>query len=137
MSVAWYTDGRIIYDCPQGIITIETAQAASDAILALLDSQPDVSPNSIHLMIDMRQVEDFPRNLSSATQTLNYMRHPALGWTIMITANQVQRIFASVLAQVFRVRFKMVATLDEALSFLQRYDVTLAPLLPEMEKPEE
>lgn len=136
-SVTWHTEGRIIYDRPQGIITIEMAQAASDAVLALLNSQTSVPANSIHLIIDMRQVQDFPRNLSSATQTLQYMRHPALGWTLMITENQVQRIFASVLAQVFRVRFKMVATLEEAVSFLRRYDTTLETVLSTAEKPAE
>ncbi len=128
-SVTWHIEGRIIYDCPTGVVTIESAQTSSYAVHRLLDSQPDTPPNSIHLILDMRQVEEIPRNLSSATQTLNYMRHPALGWTIMITENQIQRLFSSVLAQMFRVRFKMVANLDEALLFLQRYDTTLGILL--------
>lgn len=126
MGVSWHLPGRIIYDCPQGVITPEIAKASSNAIIELLDSQPVPPSGGIHLILDMRQATEIPRNLSNASHALKYMRHPALGWTVMITESQIQRMFASVLAQVFRVRFKVVADMAEAVDFLTRYDPALA-----------
>lgn len=135
--VTWHTPGRILYDCPQGAITQEIAEASNDMILRLLNSQSNPPLGGIHLILDFQQATEIPRNLTNATQTLKYMRHPALGWTIMITENQIQRMFASVLAQIFRVRFKMVGSMEEALAFLYRQDPTLEEYLAKLSQSEE
>src|SRR5262245_12774830 len=116
-EVTWHTKGRVIYDRLWDAVTISNVKETSAIIARMLDERESATA-LVHLVVDMTDVTKLPRSLKDVGAGLSHMKHPALGWTVVVSTSTMSRFFTSTLAQMFRLRFRAFNTLDEGIAFL-------------------
>jgi hypothetical protein len=81
----------------------------------------------VHIILDASQLTGYPRNirvLKKASETT--ASHPDLGWLLLVGFdNPVVKFFSTVLVQMFKLRFKQVGTVEEAVTTIERVDLSL------------
>ena len=55
-----------------------------------------------------------------------YLRHPSLGWTVLVGGSTLVNFMVSVLGQVFHMKQARRETLTDAITFLTAQDETVA-----------
>lgn len=119
---SWIEDKRIIYTELTGTLTSQEAQEMSDAHARFLSE--GIAP--VHLIVSVTKLDGIPTNLRQNASMGGYLRHPSLGWTILIGGNVLVNFILSVIGQVLKFRNSKRATLQEAVDFLKSQDITLA-----------
>jgi SpoIIAA-like len=120
-KTSWADDKRIIYTKLTGTLTAQEAQEMSDTHAKFLSE--GTAP--VHLVVDVTGLSGVPTNLRQNTSMGGYLRHSALGWTVLIGGNVLVNFMVSVIGQVFKFRYSKRETLDEALAYLIAQDQTL------------
>ena len=123
-EITWYEKDRIVNARAVGNLSLEEIDAANRRIIELVNQ--GLSP--VHLFIDVGSVGKVPTNLNQMKKSMEILNNPKMGWAILIGANPVARFLASVISQVMKIRFSIVSTMEEALTFLARQDTTLGSL---------
>lgn len=92
---------------------------------AILESS---NASLVHFITDMRAVKNFPP--ISSISAMHFLRHQRMGYYITLGAmdNPVLRFIATTVGSIARLRYKDVATLNDAYSLLLSKDPTLPPL---------
>lgn len=121
-SIDWLIPGRVIHVRLEGAISLEQMRAGNQELIEALDSgQPP-----IHVLIDDQALVSIPASLRQHQLTMNFLRHPALGWVIGAgRVSAVLRLISSVTSYFFKVQTRRFDTLDEALRFLREQDPSL------------
>ncbi len=137
VTVSWFLKGRIAYS--PGSLMIEDLHNRYELLLALIDSEGQ--PPMIHTLIDhtdrytVEELQAQPKKLKyyssfgdeEVRQKLH--NHPMLGWIISIaTPGIALKMAGTVASQQRNYRWHSVATIEEALDFLQERDDTLPDL---------
>jgi hypothetical protein len=121
--VTWLIEGRVIETALSGTLTIEELQEYCTLLSQHLDT--GVAP-LIHVICDATQLEKFPLSLDVMNNTFkDTMRHPRIGWSIVITSNRAISFFSSMIIQIAKARFRIFKTREEGLKFLSEMDSTL------------
>ena len=79
----------------------------------------------VHLVVDVTGLTAVPTNLRQNTSMGGYLRHPALGWTVLVGGNVLVNFMVSVIGQVFKFRYSKRETLEEAIAYLTAQDQSL------------
>ena len=117
----WLQENRIIRTQLTGKLTEQEAKDMSDAHAKFLDA--GAAP--VHLIVDVTRLEAIPINLRQNTSMGEYLRHPSLGWTVLVGGSTLVNFMVSVLGQVFHMKQARRETLQEALAFLATQDETI------------
>lgn len=118
-EIKWFADHRIIMCTVIGDITIEEVKQANEDIKVLLDQ----GRSPVHVISNVLELGNFPLNLTQIKNSTDYLYHPAMGWQVVAGHhNPMIRFIASVASQVAHVNLRMVDTMDEAITFLERVD---------------
>ncbi len=128
-EVSWYIERRVVSTVLTGNLSLQDAEAAS-----LLTSEYIIKgkPPLVHLIADTTHLEKFPTNLSLINgEASHHLRNPLLGWTIVISSSTATRFVSSIMTQVARVRFRMFATWEQSINFLEEQDTSLQGLIPQ------
>ncbi len=127
-KVSWYIQGRVIYDEVWGAVTIDDVSGTSDALRVLLDEATG-GEQRCHVIVDITRLSRLPLTLGQTNKAISHFKHPNLGWSLLVNRNKFALFLASVIAQMFRARFRAFATIEEALQFLIEQDASLeAPI---------
>jgi hypothetical protein len=126
-EISWIRQERVFCIRFSGTITLEEFEAASRAGLGIfLDSAAD----RVHELIDCTKISRFPTNLTriyaifSAKDWQEGRRK--VGWVVFFGINSpVMRFVASAVCRMMVIRFRIVATQEDALAFLKEQDETL------------
>jgi hypothetical protein len=118
----WIEDKRVIHTSLTGTLTSQEAQEMSDAHAKFLNE--GTAP--VHLIVDVTNLDGVPNNLRQNASMGGYLRHPSLGWTVLIGGNVLVNFMVSVIGQVFKFRYSKRETLEQALAYLASQDNTLA-----------
>ena len=121
-NTTWIEEKRIIHTEMVGTLSSQEAQEMSDAHTKFLSE--GIAP--VHIIVDMIQLKEVPTNLHQNTSMAGYLRHPALGWTVLIGGNVLLNFMVSILGHVFKFRYVKRATMEEALAYLAEQDKTLS-----------
>ncbi len=138
IPVHWLIPGRILYSPG----TIDLSLILNRARLSLHMIETEGQPPMIHTLIDHtnqytpEEIKQQPLKLTYYMQLVDdevreqLLAHPRLGWTISIaTPNIGMKTAGAVISQRKNYRWHSVATLADALYFIQQRDTTLPDLV--------
>jgi len=125
ITVDWLNEGNIISLTFTDEITIDELAIATNQAVALIDS---VATPLVHSIIDGTQVTKYPHNILQLREASKLsFNHPRYGWLMIYGApDGLSSFFVNMVTSFFRVRVRMVDTLDEAIDFLKSVDINVA-----------
>ena len=131
-QVSWLIPKRVILQRMPGAYNGEEAAAVFSTIRAYLDESDELL---VHVLVDMTENTSMPMNIRDAQPLVKEIfSHPRIGWTVIYgMRNPAMRFLSSVVSQVSRVRFRNVATREEAIQHLEAVVHGLPPLRPLLE----
>ena len=119
----WLIENRVVYTEVFGKLTAQEAAEMSEAHAKFLDA----GTKPVHIIGDAQQIESVPVNMRQYTQMGQYLRHPSLGWVVIVGGQSFVNFVVSMLGQVLHMRSATRDSLDEALNFLAAQDASLKP----------
>jgi hypothetical protein len=123
-QLSWYLENRVMQIVNHGDVADQDLFDIDESVIQYIDQS---SAPLVHLIVDHRNGNNAP-SAKGLTQ-LNWPKNPRLGWTILIgLKNPFQRFVTVVAANFFKIRLRLVNTMDEALDFLNEVDSTLPAL---------
>lgn len=126
-EVSWYVENRVVLNRIWGEYNLDEMRAGNDVILAWM--REAAAP--VHLLVDVRELQHFPRNFRPMLQEIERFRtEPKMGWGVMLTTNSLLHFFGVLASNVTRSSFRAATSYEEANAILGRVDPKLAPLLP-------
>jgi len=128
-QISWVQDNRIILLRLTGSLDLESGTKASEATNDYINQ--GISP--VHLVVDMSELKSFPTNITKVNQMNQYLKNPARGWVVVIGGSALSNFVVNVISQVIKFPVTQRPTLNDALEFLKKNDVTLEPV-PAVEK---
>ena len=120
----WLVDSRVIYTYGEaGTVTLDEWHAHNQALIHLLQS--GIAP--IHIIFDSHpDYIPISTNVRQAAETLSFLRHSSLGWSVVISPAKFSFNFRSaVLAMLFGVRFQRVSNLSNAIHHIKVKDTSI------------
>ena len=115
-KLSWHKPDEILYMKSPVHISEEDTRLADDAIQ---QHMTQASSKRVHIIIDDSDVQSMPGVM--VTQTLKTLRHPKMGWTVVVGQNnKVFRMMYTVTCHLRRLPLYMADTLDEAITFLNQ-----------------
>jgi len=123
-EITWTQQGRIAQAKIVDSISIEELEAYGQT---LIDDYLEAGQAPVHIISDARQMTHFPTNMLKIKQlTQTWLKHPNMGWAIVIgKTNPMLNFLAATITQVIGVKYRMVATPEEALAILRSFDPSL------------
>jgi hypothetical protein len=79
----------------------------------------------VHVWVDMKDVEEFPNNVSKVHKALTHLNHPRVGWSIIITDSRVIRFVGYMITQISKARFRAFSNEADGMAFLRSVDTTI------------
>ena len=125
-QTSWCVEQRVILTRYTGIIVAEDIHGQIKETRALIEQGTPL----IHSIIDLSQIDKWPPlntvNEFRAMEIDDVREH--MGWSIIVANNVVLKFGSALFAPIFKLRQRILPTLDEALDFLQENDSTLPKL---------
>lgn len=120
-EIGWHTEGHIVVVTMHETVLPEEYTAMDEAFMQYVNEAKGALVHFVYSMSD----EIVASELSHMTD-LQFAKHPAMGWSIMIgEMNPITRVMITLAAKINRARFKMVGSVDEAIDFLYTVDANL------------
>jgi hypothetical protein len=85
----------------------------------------DIGQAPVHVILDMREVEDFPVFGKELIDSHAYFAHRKLGWVIGYGENSALSSLDSEVSQNYRTRFRTFHEWEDIVAFLGRTDATM------------
>ena len=124
IEYSWLVEGRVVAMKSSGVLTAEDLISEESVMANYL---AHATAPLLHIVADQTGLQKFPDlKLMSSSR---WPRDPRVGWFVMYGLNnKILSFVASIGAQLFRMRIRMVSTRADALAFLQKVDSTLPNL---------
>ena len=120
-TFSWVVPQRILLIELEGEVKVEEMSPLVDETHAHVNS----GQAPVHILIDANKLMNKPVNFQQITQLSKSMSNPATGWWIIMNPGKMVWFTASVLSKLLGVKLKSAESTQEALSILQRVDLTL------------
>lgn len=132
LQVGWYAKKRIIFCKAEGKLSLDEVRFLIEKSYELNQQNPQAG--TLHSFCDMQAVSSLPTSLGeimSIIRDSRSRRPPNRGWVVIVgSANRLLQFLFITLSHTFKFRLRVVASMEEGLSFLQNMDDDLPPLLP-------
>jgi len=119
--IGWLVENKVILVTLSGGYDAEELKAGVIQVVSMLTQ----TPPPCHLIIDASAITGFPPNFAEPIGELRKHQIENNGWTILIATNPMMRFFGTIAAKVTNERFRPVATMEAAKTFLHYIDVHL------------
>ena len=120
-NMRWLKEGHVfVCDFIEPVVN-EEAPAFNDAIIEYFESSSRVL---VHGIFDFTQSDSIfaIKTMSKFT----FPKHPQMGWNIFVNMpNKQVKFFVSIATQIFKVRVRIVDSMEEAVQFLEYVDQTI------------
>ena len=120
-TFSWVVPQRILLIELEGEVKVEEMSPLVDETHAHVNS----GQAPVHILIDANMLMNKPVNFQQITQLSKSMSNPATGWWIIMNPGKMVWFTASVLSKLLGVKLKSAESTEEALTILQRVDLTL------------
>jgi len=121
-SIDWVIPKRVLYSRVWGIQTEDQIKQSDEDMTQFIEEGIPL----IHLIMDAREMESMPTSLGNIQSSVSAITDPSYGWVVAVgTTNPVTKFMGLMIAKLFRLRFRRVANLQEAIEFLSGMDATL------------
>jgi hypothetical protein len=127
-QTGWLYPGRIISVTFSENVTIDDVKGAYAETRDRLTGS-----GMTHMVINTLPVTQVDFALPALVSVMQKSQYN-VGWRILITQNRMIRMFSSIAFQAVSMRFRVVATPDEALAFLASNDDSLTPLIDQLQE---
>jgi hypothetical protein len=130
-QTSWYLNQRVVMTRVSGEYRLEELQDCIRTALELI--RQGQAP--VHHIVDLREISNYPGTVREFIQEIRVVNaEPRLGWTIMLTNNQLARFFGAIASKVGNQPFSAVPDLSAANKTLLKIEPGLAHLLSETDK---
>ncbi len=126
-SVDWYLEGRVIAARLYGNIEASDIEAIANDMVELVEAS---DAPLVHILVDVQDMTGFPKSLSAVSKASSAIAgNKRVGWAVHYgTDNQLLKFLSYMVTQMFKVRFRLEKTKEEAVAWLQSKDASLPPL---------
>lgn len=121
----WLLKGSVLYTYFSGDVTLDEILECSKEQARLVEQFPD--QKSIHYIMDVLQVQEYPRNLAALRVYARPFTTKRAGWLILISTDFFQQHLCNILTRIIGIKTQTCATLSEAYAFLQQIDTISQP----------
>jgi len=109
-TISWIVEKKVLHIKYTGEIgKVELDQLNQD--LAELLEQGE---KPVHIISDQTTMERLNADLKSFRQVMTTMNDPRWGWIMLVGADPISKFFGQLVTHAFRLKLRMVKTLDEA-----------------------
>jgi hypothetical protein len=113
----------IIYAQGKGYIPTDDFRAWNDDMLAALANE---TRDEVHIIYDARYQQGIELTLSSAVEVFTFFKHQNIQWVLLVASEkEVETQMAGLIAQLFRLNYRVLRTPEQARDFLMDIDDTL------------
>lgn len=121
-NIAWHTESVVIVLVLVGDVPSDEFRAFNDDIVTLIDS---VDRTLTHIIIDFSQALSYPTKVAEIRAALGYLQHQRIGWTLIVTHDQLAKFVISTVVQMSQARFRAFESFGEAVQFLGYVDASV------------
>jgi hypothetical protein len=115
-ELSWYKPDQILYLKAASDVSEDDTRKADNAIHQHMTQS---KARKVHIIIDDTELASMPGIL--VTQTLKTLKHPKMGWTVVIGQNnKVHRMMYTITCHLQRLPLYLADTMDEAILFLEK-----------------
>ena len=118
-KIEWQTPTVVISLKLEGVVTLTELRAFNAEIINMIDS---VDRTLTHLIADFSDATLLPTKVADLRNTLTYLQHENIGWTALITNDQLMRFVTSIVSQMSQARFRSFESFEDALEFIDYVD---------------
>jgi len=120
----WHILRRVLMLTVSGDVSLNELVRFNKDVLKFLEN--GTAP--IHLVSVGNNIRRVPTNLMLIKETVTYLQHPSMGWTIIVQekANSLTGFMISVAAQATGMKLHQVKNVADGLETLRRLDQTIA-----------
>ncbi|MGB1287540.1 MAG: hypothetical protein ACPG7F_13455 [Aggregatilineales bacterium] len=124
VKIEWLVEGRVIFVHAAGEFTSTELKTMDDRIIQLLDSSTWKRVHVLSSTGDLTSIPDL-----ETLRTLQYFRHPRLGWTVACGFTSLFRRHSThLIGRALNLRFRLVKTLEEGAHSLNYVEKDLPDL---------
>lgn len=128
-KVSWYIPDHILYTRMWGQVSHDDLTEMNHLLNQHLDES---SQQMVYQITDDSEVQGISPSLADMKQSITVLTHPRLRWVLVVgEVNLFINFMVSTLMHLFRVRYRRMKTLDEALKFVVEQNPALAELMLE------
>jgi hypothetical protein len=124
----WYIPSRVLILKVSGDISLEDLARFNQSMIGYLEE--GTAP--VHLISTAGDIGHVPTNLMLIKETVSYLRHPHMGWTIVVQekANAIAGFILSVATQATGMKMRLVKNVPDGLETLRRIDPSIDVQVP-------
>lgn len=130
IDVRWLIEDAVILEYFSGEVDMDEVVPLIHQVGQMVEQSDRVL---VHTLIDMTTMTKVPTDLQRLVKETNdVLKNPRSGWIVIYgQENKLLNFFTSVITGVFKTRYRMVPTLEDALELLQQQDSALPPITVE------
>ncbi|MBA3874827.1 MAG: hypothetical protein H0X30_37340 [Anaerolineae bacterium] len=123
-GLEWHIPRRVLVLTVSGDVSLEELAQFNKAMLSHLEQ--GIPP--VHLVSIGDNIRRVPTSIMLIKQTVTYLQHPNMGWTIIVQekANPLTGFMVSVAAQATGMKMRQVKNASDGLETLARLDHSIA-----------
>ena len=126
-EIDWLVAGRVIKAEYFDELDLQTMIEIGDELVTMIDSAD--SP-LVHVLMDTERVTQYPHQVAQLVKTANNIyRNPRIGWSIVYgREDRLMKFVMTTITGMFKVRFRIFNTQEDAFAFLNSVDQELPDL---------
>lgn len=116
----WLVNKRVIFAYAYGSLSNDEMMEHNDRMIALLDESKPL----VHALLMTHPNTVLPKpSLASGVRILSFVRHPNLGWNVVVhNPHTIMAKLSVILAKITRARYRQFDNVGEAIKFLKDID---------------
>jgi hypothetical protein len=120
-EIKWLVKPRIILAYSEGSQDIDDVRLNNQEIKALLDA----GQAPVHLVFQAVNLKNSPTNIQELKNSLDFLRHPNLGWIISVGSNPILNFVSTIVTNLFRINLRQANSLEDAIDWLKQLDPSI------------
>lgn len=128
----WFIENDMIYVRAFGDLNLEETERM---VAALLQKTEASSAALVHVLLDIRELKTFPRNIAALNRiTRPHLSHPKYGWALAYGQNTpLIQFVGNTVMQLTQTRFRIFPDQTAALTFIYSVNPALRQRAPEVD----
>lgn len=126
IKATWIVPKRLFVYYNYGITTRDELENG----MVLIQQYLNEGEAPIHVIIDMRQSVEVPKEIAYLRKLINVYKHAQMGWVITLSQNSLVNFINNILSNFIHIHYESCKTEQEAYAFLEKVEPSLAKLPP-------
>jgi hypothetical protein len=123
-EIKWLQPSKVILAYSEDSQSLEDVRLNNLEINALLDA----GQAPVHLVFQAVNLKSSPTNIQELKNSLDFLRHPNLGWIISVGSNPILNFVSGIVTNLFKINLRQAKSVEDALELLKTLDKSLVAL---------